>query len=64
MKPSFLILELPTLIVFWSSTRPVYFSLDSNLLIASRFHLCLPVGDGMPCSSSLAAILPKLSPLR
>lgn len=49
---------------FWRSTRPVYFSLDSSLLRASRSRAGLPVDDGIPCSSNPAAILPKLSPLR
>lgn len=64
MKPSFLNLELPTLMIFWSNTRPIYFSLDSSLLRASRLHLGLSVGEEIPCSSNPAAILPKLSPLR
>ena len=52
----------PVLMVFWRSTRPVYFSLESNLSIASRFHLGLPVGERMPCCSKPAAILPRLFP--
>lgn len=64
MKPLFLILEPPMLMVFWRSTRPVYFSLDNSLLRTSRFHLGLLVGDGMLCPSSVAAILPKLLPLK
>lgn len=31
MKPSFLILAPSTLTVFWSNTRPAYFSLGGNL---------------------------------
>ena len=39
------------------------FLLDNGLAtIASRFHLALPVGEGIPCCSSPAAIFPRLSP--
>ena len=44
MRPLFSIWTAPVLTVFWSSTRPVYFSLESSLSIASLFHLGLPVG--------------------
>ena len=56
MRPLFSIWTAPVLTVFWSSTRPVYFSLESSLSMASRFHLGLPAGERTPCFSKPAAI--------
>ena len=64
MRPSFSIWEPPMLMVFWSSTRPVYFSLDRSLFMVSQFYVSFPVGESVSFCSSPATILPRLSSLR
>lgn len=63
-SPSFLSCVPQMLIVFCSRTNPVYFSFESNLEIASRFHLAFLVGESTPDFSRPSAILLRVSPSR